>query len=125
MSLRLPTWATGWPIAQSATTCPDGLLLSTVTDDEPEKAVARVFPDYGAEWPVWGPAELTDPDRFSPRLVADLRAWQAQWEQQRGNPERYRSMTNAPGRQSDLDRMARHLAAPPWQVEVRRPAPGR
>lgn len=80
-------------------------------DDEQERALVRVFPDYGAAWPVWGPDELTAPERFSPRLVADLREWQERWEQERGNPERYRSGTDAPGRQRDLDHLARHLAA--------------
>ncbi|WP_299035734.1 hypothetical protein [uncultured Pseudokineococcus sp.] len=80
-------------------------------EDQPERALVRVFPDYGAEWPVWGPDDLTDPERFSPRLVTDLREWQARWEQERGDPERYRSGSNAPGRQRDLDRLARHLAA--------------
>lgn len=76
--------------------------------------LVRVFPDYGAEWPVWtgeGPALLEDFPPLSPRLVAQLRAWQERWEVERGNPERYRSMTNAPGRQQELDRLACHLAA--------------
>ncbi|GAA2023354.1 hypothetical protein WDZ16_02820 [Pseudokineococcus marinus] len=90
-------------------------------DAGPERVVIDVFPDYGATWPVWGPSGLIDPDSLpglSPGLVAALHDWQEQWEGERGRPERYRSMTNAPGRQSELDRLARHLAAELRDVAV-------
>jgi hypothetical protein len=84
-------------------------------DDEPAppRTQLHLFPDHSAGWPVWDEHGLTRPEDFpdlSPRLVEQLVAWQERWEGGRGNPERYRSMTNAPDAQAELDRLARHLA---------------
>lgn len=83
-------------------------------DGEPERMLIRVFPDYDAGWPVWAWDGLTSPADFpdlSPRLVAELTAWQERWNSNNNRPERYRNGYGPRGSQAELDRLARHLAA--------------
>lgn len=79
----------------------------------------RVYPDYGAEWPVWGrwgagceglltPAHLPS---LPSELVDDLRAWQQRWELDRSEPWVDRPDLQAEQRQADLDQLAQRLAA--------------
>lgn len=51
-------------------------------DEARHREQIRVFPDYGAGWPVWGERGLTTPEDYpglSPSLVEDLVAWQERW----------------------------------------------
>lgn len=87
--------------------------------DRAERLLVRVFPDYGAEWPVWvqwgaGRQGSLSPEHFPglpAELVEDLRAWQRRWEDELPEPGVMRRAPQAAERQAELDRLAQRLAA--------------
>ena len=88
-------------------------------DDRAEHLFIRVYPDYGAEWPVWGRwgagceglLGVAHLPGLPPELVDDLRAWQQRWEADNSEPWVDRPDPHAEERQAELDRLAQRLAA--------------
>jgi len=83
------------------------------------RLLVRVFPDYGATWPVWGrrgsgrhgllhPSLLPD---LPAELVDDLKRWQRGWEKANAEPWAGRIDPRAVERQAELDLLAQRLAA--------------
>lgn len=88
-------------------------------DDRAKRLLVRLFPDYGAEWPVWGLRGAGRQGLLSPAhfpglpadLVEDLRSWQRRWEDENPEPWIDRRPPQAAARQAELDRLAQRLAA--------------
>lgn len=88
-------------------------------NDEDERLLVRVFPDHGAEWPVWGRRGTGRQALLSPAhfpglpadLVEDLTNWQRRWETESPEPGADRPHSQAAARQAELDRLAQRLAA--------------